>query len=48
MKEALDERSKPKRSLITLIYMFLGLILSSLYLFVKEPFAEIIKNIKKT
>ena len=42
-----NERSEPKRSLVVLIYMFLGVILSTGYVLVKDPLAEIIKNIKE-
>ena len=42
-----NERSKPKRSLIALIYLFLGVVLSIGYLLAKEPLTEIIKNIKE-
>ena len=42
-----NERSEPKRSLIALIYLFLGVVLSSGYLLTKEPLTEIIKNIKE-
>jgi hypothetical protein len=42
-----NERSEPKRSLIVLIYMFLGLVLSTGYLLAKEPLTGIIKNIKE-
>ena len=42
-----NQRSKPKRSLIVLIYMFLGVVLSTVYLLVKDPLAKIIKNIKE-
>ena len=42
-----NERSEPKRSLLVIIYVFIGLILSSGYLLAKEPLIEIIKNIKK-
>ena len=42
-----NERSEPKRSLIALIYMFLGVVLSIGYLLVKDPLAEIIKKIKE-
>ena len=42
-----NERSKPKRSLIALIWVFLGVVLSTGYLLVKEPLAELIKNIKE-
>ena len=42
-----NERSEPKRSLIALIWVFLGVVLSTGYLFVKEPLAELIKNIKE-
>jgi len=40
-------KSKPKRSLIALIWVFLGVVLSTGYLLVKEPLAELIKNIKE-
>ena len=42
-----NQRSAPKRSLIALIYMFLGLVLSTGYLLAKEPLTGIIKNIKE-
>jgi LPS O-antigen subunit length determinant protein (WzzB/FepE family) len=42
-----NERSEPKRSLIALIYLFLGVVLSIGYLLAKEPLTEIIKNIKE-
>jgi len=42
-----NEKSKPKRSLIALIWVFLGVVLSTGYLLVKEPLAELIKNIKE-
>jgi len=42
-----NERSEPKRSLIALIYLFLGVVLSAGYILAKEPLTEIIKNIKK-
>jgi uncharacterized protein involved in exopolysaccharide biosynthesis len=42
-----NERSKPKRSLIALIFMFLGVLLSSGYLLAKEPLIGIIKNIQE-
>ena len=42
-----NERTKPKRSLIALIYMFLGVLLSTGYLLAKEPLTGIIKNIKE-
>ena len=41
------ERSEPKRSLIALIYLFLGAVLSIGYLLAKEPLTEIIKNINE-
>lgn len=40
------ERSAPKRSQIVIIFLFLGFVLSSLYVLVKEPAIEIIKSIK--
>jgi LPS O-antigen subunit length determinant protein (WzzB/FepE family) len=42
-----NERSEPKRSLIAIIYIFIGLVLSTVYLLAKEPLIEIIKNIKE-
>ncbi len=41
-----NQRSKPKRSVIVLIYMFLGIIISIGYILAKEPFKEIIQQIK--
>ena len=43
-----NERSEPKRTLITLIYTILGIVLSILYLLFKGPLVELIKNIKET
>ena len=42
-----NERSEPNRSLIALIYLFLGVVLSTGYLLAKEPLTGIIKNIKE-
>jgi hypothetical protein len=42
-----NEKSEPKRSLIALIYLFLGVVLSTAYLLAKEPLTGIIKNIKE-
>ncbi len=42
-----NERSAPKRSLIALIYVFLGVLLSTGYLLAKEPLIGIIKYIKE-
>ena len=42
-----NERSEPKRSFIALIYLFLGVVLSTGYLLAKEPLTGIIKNIKE-
>lgn len=42
-----NERSEPKRSLIALIYLFLGVVLSTGYLLAKEPLTGIIKNIQE-
>jgi hypothetical protein len=42
-----NERSEPKKSLIALTYLFLGVVLSTGYLLAKEPLTEIIKNIKE-
>ena len=41
-----NKKSEPKMVLISLIYMFLGLVLSTIYLLINEPLIEIIKNIK--
>ena len=41
-----NERSEPKRSLIALIYLFLGLILSIGFILGKEPVISLIKEIK--
>jgi len=41
-----NERSAPKRSLIVVIWAFLGVVLSSGYVLVKEPAKEIIRAIK--
>ena len=40
------ERSAPKRSLTLIIFLFLGFVLSTGYVLVKEPVIEIIKSIK--
>ena len=40
------ERSAPKRSLIVIVFVFLGLVLSAVYVLVKEPISDIIKSIK--
>jgi LPS O-antigen subunit length determinant protein (WzzB/FepE family) len=40
------ERSAPKRTQIVIIYLFLGFIISSGYVIVKEPLTKIIKSIK--
>ena len=40
------EKSAPKRSVIVIIFIFLGLIISSGYVLAKEPLIEIIKSIK--
>ncbi len=42
-----NQRSKPKRKQIVLIYMFIGVIISIGYIFVKDPFKEIIQKIKE-
>ena len=41
-----NERSEPKRSLIALIYLFLGLILSIGFILGKEAISNLIKEIK--
>ena len=40
------ERSAPKRSLIVLVFGFLGIVISVGYVLVKEPLNEILKSIK--
>ena len=40
------ERSAPKRSLIVIVFAFLGLVLSIGYVLVKEPLSDIIKSLK--
>ena len=40
------EKSAPKRSLIVIIFVLLGFILTSGYVLIKEPAIEIIKSIK--
>ena len=40
------EKSAPKRSLIVIIWMFLGLVISIGYLLTKEPVVDMIKQIK--
>ncbi len=40
------EKSAPKRSLIVIVFLFLGLVFSIGYVLVKEPAMEIIKSIK--
>jgi uncharacterized protein involved in exopolysaccharide biosynthesis len=40
------EKSAPKRSLIVMVFGFLGIIASVGYVLVKEPLIEIIKSIK--
>jgi LPS O-antigen subunit length determinant protein (WzzB/FepE family) len=42
-----NKKSKPKRSLIALIWVFLGVVLSTGYLLAKEPLIGIIKDIKE-
>ena len=40
------ERSAPKRSLIVVVFLFLGFVLSCCYVLVKEPASDILKSIK--
>ena len=40
------EKSAPKRSLIVIIWLFLGVVVSILYLLAKEPLLDMIKQIK--
>ena len=42
-----NESSEPKKSIIALTYIFLGLIVSIGYLLTKEPLIKLIKNIKE-
>ena len=42
-----NERSQPKRTIIVLIWMFLGLVVSIGYLLVKDSLTKLIKNIKE-
>ena len=42
------EKTAPKRSLILIIYIFLGFVLSIGYLLAKEPVQNIIKEIRST
>ncbi len=42
-----NERSKPKRKLIVLIYTFIGLIISISYIIIKEPILEFTKQVTK-
>ena len=42
-----NQRSEPKRTLIVLTYIFLGVIVSIVYLLAKEPLIRMIKNIKE-
>jgi uncharacterized protein involved in exopolysaccharide biosynthesis len=42
-----NKRSEPKRSLIVIIYIFLGLVLSTVYLLAKDLLIGIIKDIKE-
>ena len=42
-----NQKSKPKRTQIVLIYMFLGIIISIGYILAKEPCKEIIQKIKE-
>ena len=40
------ERSAPKRSLIVITFLFLGFVLSCVYILVKQPATDILKSIK--
>jgi LPS O-antigen subunit length determinant protein (WzzB/FepE family) len=40
------ERSAPKRTLIVIVFAFLGLVLSTGYVLVKDPLSDIIKSLK--
>ena len=42
-----NKRSKPRRSLLVIIYVFLGLVLSTGFILGKEPVINLIKRIKK-
>ncbi len=39
-------RSKPKRSLLVTIYVFLGLVFSVGFIFVKDPIIDLIKELR--
>jgi uncharacterized protein involved in exopolysaccharide biosynthesis len=41
-----NERSEPKRSLLVIIFVFLGLILSISFILGKEPLINLVKEIK--
>ena len=41
-----NQKSKPKRSLLVIIYIFLGLVLSVSYVLGKEPMTNLIRKIK--
>ena len=41
-----NERSEPKRSLMVIVYVFLGLILSIGFILGKEPIINLVKEIK--
>ena len=41
-----NDRFEPKRSIIVLIYSFLGIIISSFWVLIKNPFFNIITNIR--
>jgi uncharacterized protein involved in exopolysaccharide biosynthesis len=40
------QRTAPKRSLIVIVFAFLGLVFSSGYVLIKEPLSNIIKSLK--
>lgn len=42
------ERSAPKRSLIVVIWTFLGIVLATGYILVKDPLSEILRSIKES
>ena len=41
-----NDRSEPKRTMIVLIYSFLGIIITSFWVLIKNPLYDIISNIR--
>ena len=42
-----NQKSKPKRSLIVIVFIFLGLLLSTAYILAKQPVIDLFKEIKE-